>query len=97
MNAVLPRFLKSAYRRDPIISVLMTVGFVDTLIGGFNDTWSLFAVGLGTAGISLAFKFWRIQQRRPIVDDPVVQHYLPSQSSSPSLPILTTAKKKPRR
>ncbi|TVP65038.1 MAG: hypothetical protein EA343_04140 [Nodularia sp. (in: Bacteria)] len=97
MNAVLPRFLKSAYRRDPIISVLMTVGVVDALIGGMNDSWSLFTVGLGTAGISLAFKLWRIQQRRPLPDEPVVQHYLPSQSSSPTLPLLTISKKKPRR
>jgi hypothetical protein len=97
MNAVLPRFLKSAYRRDPIISVLMTVGLVDALIGGLDDSWSLFAVGLGIAGISLAFKLWRIQQRQPVVDEPVVQNYLPSQSSTPPLPILTVSKKKPRR
>ncbi|GAX38161.1 hypothetical protein [Nodularia sp. NIES-3585] len=97
MNAVLPRFLKSVYRRDPIISVLMTVGVVDTLIGGLNDSWSLFAVGLGTAGISLAFKLWRIQQRRPLAEEPVIQHYLPPQSSSNTLPILTISKKKPRR
>ncbi|HYW18010.1 MAG TPA: hypothetical protein VE956_01635 [Nodularia sp. (in: cyanobacteria)] len=95
MNAVLPRFLKSVYRRDPIISVLMTVGVVDSLIGGLNDSWSLFAVGLGTAGISLAFKLWRIQQRQPLGDQPVAQYYLPSQSSSPTLPMLTISKKKP--
>ncbi|EAW47197.1 hypothetical protein PN465_15885 [Nodularia spumigena CS-584] len=97
MNAVLPRFIKSAYRKDTIISVLMTVGVVDALIGGLDDSWSLFAFGLGTAGISLAFKLWRIQQRRPLPDQPVVQHYLPSQSSSPTLPILTISKKKPPR
>jgi hypothetical protein len=97
MNVVLPRFLKSAYRRDPIMSVLMTVGVVDALIGGLNDSWSLFAVGLGTAGISLAFKLWRVQQRQPLADQPIVQHYLPSQSSSPTLPILTVSKKKPHR
>ncbi|MEA5580091.1 hypothetical protein VB620_01905 [Nodularia harveyana UHCC-0300] len=97
MNAVLPRFLTSAYRRDPIISVLMTVGVVDALIGGLDDSWSLFAVGLGTAGISLAFKLWRMQQRLPLADEPVVQHYLPQQSSSSTLPTLTISKKKPHR
>lgn len=97
MNAVLPRFLRSAYRRDPIVSVLMTVGAVDALIGGMNNSWSLFAVGLGTAGISLAFKLWRMQQRRPILDEPVAQTYLPSQSSNSTLPILTVPKKKSSR
>ncbi|MBH8572769.1 hypothetical protein I8752_07020 [Nostocaceae cyanobacterium CENA369] len=95
MNAVLPRFLKSTYRKDPLISVLITVGVVDALIGGLDDSWSLFAFGLGTAGITLALKLWRIQQRRSIPEEPVVQHYLPSRSSSPTLPMLTVTKKKP--
>ncbi|AFZ60151.1 hypothetical protein H6G54_08750 [Anabaena cylindrica FACHB-243] len=96
MNAVLPRFLKSAYRKEPIISALITMGVVDALIGGLDDSWSLFAFGLGTTGIALAFKLWRMQQRPPLPDEPVVQHYLPSNSSSPPLPIMTVSKKKPR-
>ncbi|WP_016952123.1 hypothetical protein [Anabaena sp. PCC 7108] len=95
MNAVLPRFLKSAYRKEPIISALTTMGVVDALIGGLDDSWSLFAFGLGTAGIALALKVWVRQQRPPLPEEPVVQHYLPSQSSSPPLPVLTVAKKKP--
>jgi hypothetical protein len=97
MNTVLPRFLKSAYRRDPIISGLITVGVVDALIGGLDDSWSLFAFGLGTAGITLAVKLWRIQQRPPEPEEPPVQHYLPPRSSSSALPILTVEKKKPHR
>ncbi|MEH1825949.1 hypothetical protein [Nostoc sp.] len=96
MNAVLPRFLKSTYRKEPIISVLMTMGAMDALIGGLNDSWSLFAFGLGTAGIALGFKLWRFQQRRPLPEEPVVQHYLPSRSSSSTpLPMLSVSKKKP--
>ncbi len=95
MNAVLPRFLKSTYRKEPLISVLITMGVVDALIGGLDDSWSLFAFGLGMASVTLVFKLWRIQQRRPIPEEPVVQHYLPSRSSSPTLPMLTISKKKP--
>ncbi|MBN3961856.1 hypothetical protein [Nostoc sp. NMS8] len=96
MNAVLPRFLKSTYRKEPLISVLMTMGVMDALIGGLNDSWSLFAFGLGTAGIALGFKLWRFQQRRPLPEEPVVQHYLPSRSSSSTpLPMLSVSKKKP--
>ncbi|MBH8553749.1 hypothetical protein I8751_15505 [Nostocaceae cyanobacterium CENA357] len=94
MNAVLPRFLKSTYRKEPLVSVLITMGVVDALIGGLDDSWSLFAFGLGTAGVTLVFKLWRTQQRRPIPEEPVVQHYLPSRSSSPTLPMLTISKKK---
>ena len=96
MNAVLPRFLKSTYRKEPLISVLITMGAIDALIGGLNDSWSLFAFGLGTTGIALAFKLWRFQQRRPLPEEPVVQHYLPSRSSSSApLPMLRVSKKKP--
>jgi hypothetical protein len=95
MNAVLPRFLKSAYRKEPLISVLLTIGMVDALIGGLDDSWSLFAFGLGTAGTTLLLKFWRSQQRRPAPQEPVAQHYRPPRSSSPTLPMLTITKKKP--
>jgi hypothetical protein len=95
MNAVLPRFLKSAYRKEPIITVLITIGLVDALIGGLDDSWSLFAFGLGTAGTSLLLNWWRIQKRRPLPEEPVVQHYLPARSSSPAIPMPNLSKKKP--
>ncbi|MFM7364541.1 MAG: hypothetical protein ACKO11_08605 [Cuspidothrix sp.] len=96
MNAVLPRLLKSAYRKEPILSALITMGVVDALIGGLDDSWSLFAFGLGTSGIALIFKLWRIQQRPPVPEEPMVQYYLPPQSSSDPLPVIKVAKKKPR-
>ncbi|MBD2166799.1 hypothetical protein H6G04_20610 [Calothrix membranacea FACHB-236] len=96
MNVLLPRFLKSSYRKEPLISVLITMGVVDALIGGLDDSWSLFTFGLGIAGVSLGWKLWRIYQSRPpMPEEPVVQHYLPSRSSSPTLPMLTVTKKKP--
>jgi hypothetical protein len=95
MNAILPRVLKSIYRKDPIISVLMTMGGVEALIGGFDESWSLLVFGLGTAGVALIFKLWRMQQRPPLPEEPVVQHYLPPRSSSLPLSIMTTSKKKP--
>jgi hypothetical protein len=96
MNAVLPRFLKSAYRKEPIISALITVGIMDALIGGLDDSWSLFTFGLGTAGIALVFKLWRMQQRPALPEEPVAQYYLPPQSSADALPVLKVSKKKPR-
>ncbi len=97
MNAFLPRFLKSSYRREPLISVLITMGIVDAIIGGFDDSWSLFGVGLGTAGVTLALRWWKLQNRPNLPDEEpsVPQYYLPSRSSSSALPMLTTNKKKP--
>jgi hypothetical protein len=97
MNLALPRLIKSSYRREPIISILITMGVIDALIGGFDDSWSLFAFGLGTAGLTLALRLWRVQQQRPLPEEeaPVVQRYLPSRSSSSALPMLSVSKKKP--
>jgi hypothetical protein len=100
MNVALPRLLKSAYRKDPIVSALITVGIIDAFIGGFDDSWSLFTFGLGTAGLTLAWRFWKIQQNRPLAKDekqekPTTQLYLPSRSSSSALPMLSIQKKKP--
>lgn len=96
MNVIFPRFLKSSYRKEPLISLFITMGVVDALIGGLDDSWSLFTFGLAIASISVGVKLWRIQQRRPIPEEePVVQHYLPSRSSSPTLPMLSVTKKKP--
>jgi len=95
MNAALPRFLKSAYRKEPIPSFLITIGVVDAVIGGFGDRWLLFTFGLGTVGIAIALRWWIIQQPRPEPSQPVAQHYLPYSSSSRELPMLTMSKKNP--
>ena len=93
----LPRLIKSYYRREPLISILITRGVIDALMGGFDDSGSLFAFGLGTAGLTLMLRLWRVQQQRPLPEEepPVVQRYLPSRSSSSALPMLSVSKKKP--
>lgn len=96
MNIISTRFLKSFYRKEPLISMLITIGAVDALIGGLDDSWSLFAFGLGTVGAAFAYRLWRVQQRRPLPEEPVAQYYLPSNSSSPTLPMLSVSKKKHR-
>lgn len=93
MNATLPKLLKSAYRREPLPSFLITIGVVNAVIGGFDERWSLFTFGLGTVGVAIALRWWLIQQRRPEPSEPVVQHYLPPRSSDPALPMLSVSKK----
>jgi hypothetical protein len=99
MNVALPRILKSAYRREPLISVVMTMGLVDALIGGLDDSWSLFIFGLVITGVSGGLRLWKFQQNRSIPqDEPILQQrYLPSKSSSTAsaLPMLSVTKKKP--
>ena len=94
MNHALPRFLKSAYRKEPLPSFLITIGVVDAVIGGFDDRWSLFTFGLGSIGVAIAIRWWLMQQR-PEPSPRAAQNYLPSSSSRPVLPMLTAARKKP--
>lgn len=92
MNAILPQFLKSFYRKNPIISVLITMGIMDALIGGLDDSWSLFAFGLGTTGVALGLKLASKLSRSPRGGERSFQYYLPPTSSSSSLPIIRTTK-----
>lgn len=98
MNAALPRFLKSAYRKEPLPSFLITIGVVDAVIGGLGDRAALFGFGLGTVGIAIALRWWILQQRGSEPPQNVVpQRYLPYNSSSQELPQLSMSKKKPPR
>lgn len=97
MNAQWSRMLKAAYRKEPISSFLLTVGAVDAVIGGFDDRWSLFSVGLGTVGLALALRWWLMQRHRVELPEPPPQRYLPDRASRPSLPMLTVSKKNPPR
>lgn len=97
MNAVLPRFLRSAYRKEPIPSFLITIGAVDALIGGFGDRWVLFGFGITTVAIAFALRWWLLQQNKVESPEPVrQQRYLPPYSAD-ILPTLAANKKNSRR
>ena len=92
MNAALPRFLKSAYRREPLASFLITIGLVNGAIGGLDGRWELFSFGLGTVGVAIALR-WVLMKQTPKQPQPIKQRYLPPSSSSPALPNLIDSKK----
>jgi hypothetical protein len=72
------------------------MGVVDAVIGGFDDSWALFVFGLGTTGIALLIRWWRIEQRPSVQnEEPAKQLYLPPHSSKSPLPMLSISKKKP--
>lgn len=94
MNILFPRFLRSLYRKEPISSFVVLVGAVDAVIGGVDQSWSLFSVGLGTVGVAIVLRWWQIQrQEDQLNEQEVPQFYLPPQSSRPALPMLDPAKR----
>lgn len=89
------RMLKSAYRKEPILSFIVTAGVVNVAIGGLSEHWSLMSLGLSAVGIALALgvrqKYVRKRPLEPQNRPPV--YILPP--SSTGLPMLSMSKKNP--
>lgn len=97
MNALWPRFLKSAYRKEPISSFIVIVGAVDAVIGGAGERWSLLSFGLMMVVLAAVLRWWQSQRRETELADQPVTHYLPPASSRPVMPMLSSTKRQPPR
>lgn len=94
MNRLWTRFVRSTYRKEPISSFILTVGAVDAVIGGVDGRWSLMALGLSTVAVAVALRAWIRQPRSVESFGGAPIRYLPAQSSRPSLPMLSSTRKK---
>lgn len=94
MNALLPRFLKSAYRKEPISSFILIVGAVDVILGGFGERWTLLSFGLLIVLIAALLRWWQMQKAQAILAQETSRprHFLPPSSSRSALPLLTSEK-----
>src|SRR5512146_427115 len=97
MITSLPRILKSTYRREPLFSILMTIGAVDAALGGLAGQGSLLVFGLGTVAVATTLRWWLVSRSRSLPPDPVPQLLLPPHPSQPHLPMLSMRKQRPRR
>jgi len=87
--------LKSIYRREPLVSFVVTVGAVDVVMGSFSEHSSLTIFGLGLAVIAVFFRGWQARRdRTEQLCDRAPQFSLPPTSSRPKLPSLSIHKKK---
>ena len=92
MNALLPRFVKLAYRKEPISSFVLIVGAVDAVIGGVGGRWTLMSLGMTTVLIATLLRWW--QQKAQVVPQETARHFLPPSSSRTALPMLTSEKRR---
>ncbi|ATS18014.1 hypothetical protein [Parathermosynechococcus lividus] len=90
---IYPRFLRTAYRKEPISAFLVVMGSVDLAIGGAGGYGGLLVVGVGLMGSALVYR-WLQSPRQRSLPEKVAQYALPPQSSQP-LPMLTMTKKPP--
>ena len=95
MNAFFPRFLKTAYRKEPISSFIFMVGTVNAVIGGVGERWTLLSSGLVVVLLSVILRCWQTQKTQPSVTEDTPRRYLPLSPMRSPLPILTNDK--PRR
>jgi hypothetical protein len=95
MNALWPRFLKVAYRKEPISSFVVIFGAVDAVIGGVGERWSLMTFGLAMVGIAIALRWWQTQQKEAEYSDRPATRFLPASPSRTPLPMLSTTKRQP--
>lgn len=96
MSLSLPRAIRSVYRKEPISSFVLTMGAVDAAIGGFDNRWSLLAVGVGTVSLAIVYRWWLFRRQRAeqqVEQGPV--RMLPPHSSNTQLPLLSMSKKRP--
>ena len=94
MNALWPRVLKSAYRREPIVSFVVTMGTVDAAIGGIGSSVPLLSLGLGSVAVALIIRWWLLQRSKIEQPEAAPEYYLPPSSSRPALPKLNDKTKK---
>ncbi|NET37660.1 MAG: hypothetical protein F6K19_37520 [Cyanothece sp. SIO1E1] len=95
MNALWYRFLRSAYRREPFFSFVATAGAVDAVIGGLWGRGTLLGFGIGTVGLAIAIRWWKMQRQRVEHSAQAPVHYLPERPSRPQLPTLNIPGKQP--
>ena len=89
------RSLKSIYRKEPVVSFMVTAGAVNVAIAGFTEHWVLMSVGLSVVGVAVALYVRQMQtRRRPIPRQHRASVYLLPPSSE-SLPLLNISKKNP--
>jgi hypothetical protein len=94
MNALLPRFLRSAYRKEPVSSFILIVGAVDAVIGGVGERWSLLSVGMLIVILGIILRWKQGQRSEAMVTEEIPRRFLPPSSNHSPLPLLTSEKQR---
>ncbi len=92
MNISFPRFFKSAYRKEPISSFILTIGTVNAVMGGIGAKWTLLSFGIILVLMAILVRWLQIQQAESIQEKKSSRYLLPPTSSQAPLPILMSKK-----
>lgn len=90
MNIVLPRIVKTVYRKDPLTSFILIVGVIDALMGGMGERWTLCSFGAGIIVLALLLRWIQSPKGQPQPAKHSPRLYLPpSAPAHDPLPLLT--------
>ncbi|MDY6785934.1 MAG: hypothetical protein SW833_25865 [Cyanobacteriota bacterium] len=90
MNALLPSFVKLAYRKEPISSFILIVGAVDAVIGGVGERWTLLSFGLLVVMLGMIARVTQRERDRGLPQEERARRYLPPSPPEPPLPPLAS-------
>ncbi|GFE71536.1 hypothetical protein [Chroococcus sp. FPU101] len=88
MNVNFPRFLKAAYRKEPISGFILIAGAVDVVMGGVGQRWTLLSFGMMVVITALVMRWLQIQKAKEIATEETPRYYLPPNTSRQPLPML---------
>jgi hypothetical protein len=94
MNALVPRFLKSAYRKEPISSFIVIVGAVNAVLGGVGERWTLLSFGVIVMLTAAMLRWWKIHKAQATIPDELPRRFLAPSSPRSPLPLLTSEKQR---
>jgi len=86
------RFIQRSFRKEPVISMVVTIGLVNALLGSLQGQALLAVLGVLVVGGSLSWRPWH--HRRPTPMAQRSMRYLPDQSSRPPMPIVGLSSKR---
>lgn len=88
------RTAKGLYRKEPISSFLIMMGLVEVVIGGVDEQWGLFTVGLGFVLGAIAVRWSRIRRNQGTTKQVLPRRYLPPSDVNAPLPQLLNEKQR---
>ncbi|PHV62930.1 hypothetical protein VKI21_17175 [Cyanobacterium aponinum UTEX 3222] len=89
MKKSLSHSIKKIYRKEPISAFIIIFGFVDSILGGFEERWTLLSLGLLIATTGLFMRWLQTTKPQKITTVSRTRRYLPpSRSSLTPLPPL---------
>jgi hypothetical protein len=94
MNLLLPRAVKSAYRKEPLSAFILIVGLVDILLGAAGQRLPLLSFGVLVALIALLVRWLQIQKAKEILVENNPRYFLPPSAANNPLPMLINEKQR---